>query len=205
MPTRQGQVPDAIFPSTPLGVPILDRDLAAFWVEAPVRGWGSVSRRSRMRGTWHFYVDDYKFATLYRDPSSVTLSRAVAAVEPNYTIGDQMPYPVALHRIYKKRWVNRYWQTLGLMTFVDLSVPQEYEDLNLEGVPDGWAAFATKAADSRLDELERHYATACDFNPKPVFLIYGGGRKVEALARKLGAVFIKTPGALLQEAKKANG
>jgi hypothetical protein len=143
MPTQQSKIPDALFPSTDLGIPKLDPAFSAQWIEAPIRAWGSVTRKSRMRGTWHFYVDDYKFSTLFKDPATVTVSKALAFIEPNYTIGDQMPYPVVLYRIYQKRWVTRFLQSLGLYSFVDLFVPREYEELNLEGVPLGWRSFAT--------------------------------------------------------------
>lgn len=174
------KIPDALFPSTKLGIPKLRPDLCADFIDAPVRGWGSVSRASRMRGTWHFYVDDFKFNKLWDDPNKALVSDSVCIVEINFTINDQMPYPVALYRIYQKRWIARYWQERGLRIFVDLNAPANYMDLNWEGVPAGWSAFATSATDSRLDELEAQYARAKDWCGQPLFLVYGGGKKVQA-------------------------
>lgn len=186
-------VPDAIFPSTEFGIPLLREDLPADFVDAPVRGWGSVTRLSRMRGTWHFYVDDIKFKTLWEDPSKVLVSQAVSAVEVNYTINDQMPFAVAIYRIYQKRWISRYLQERGMRIFVDLNVPAEYEQTNLLGVPTGWPSYATAATDSRLEDLERQYNLAAinsGLSQGLKFLVYGGGKKVKAFCESHDCVHI---------------
>lgn len=206
MPTRKSQIPDAIFPSTELGIPRLDLSFCASWVEAPIRAWGSVSRKAGMRGTWHFYVDDYKFSTVFSDPSTVTASKAVAFIEPNYTLGDHLPYPLALYRVYKKRWVSRFLQNLGLFTFVDLFAPPQWEELNLEGVPVGWRAFASCASDSRIGELERQYATALRFHSDPLFLVYGGGKKVADFTAGIpNAVHVRHPANEFRKAAVTEG
>lgn len=79
------RTPDCLFPSDPLnGIPILDPSLQALQFGLPFTAWGSVARRGRMRGTWHFYCDDYKFTTIWQTPTLVTNTRCVAVVEPNY-------------------------------------------------------------------------------------------------------------------------
>ena len=131
-------VPDAIFPHTSdLELPLLMEDRQADFVDLPVRGWGSVSRRTQFQGTWHFYTDDYKFATLWKKPGTILTTKAINFVEPNFSTDDQMPYPVVLERLYKKRWLSRYWQENGLGCFADLNVAPRWEDLNLEGIPYG--------------------------------------------------------------------
>lgn len=185
--------PDALFPSTYFGVPLLRLDRAANFVDAPVRGWGSVSRTKRMRGTWHFYVDDFKFNTLWTQPDQVALSQAVNCVEINFSIEDQSPFAVALYQIYRKRWVARYWQECGFRIFVDLNVPPIYEDLNLIGVPDGYSAWATSATDSRINDLARQYEIAKNHGKNGVnqtFLVYGGGKKVRAFCEKHDCVHV---------------
>ena len=149
--------PDAIFPHTAeLEIPILLENRQANFVDLPVRGWGSVARRSRFRGTWHFYVDDTKFNALWKRPEDILKTRCVNCCEANFSTDVQMPWPVALYRIYQKRWMARYWQENGIDVFVDLSVAAPYEHLNLEGVPSGWQSYCTAANDSCLDILESH-------------------------------------------------
>lgn len=185
------QIPDALFPSTDLGVPKLLPRFADF-LDAPMRAWGAVSRPSRMRGTWHFYVDDRKFSALWSDPSKLhASSRVINAVEINWTIQDQTPYPVALYRIYQKRWISRYLQEKGLKILVDLNVPSNYADLNEEGVPYDCSAFATRATDSRVDVLERHYSRALKYCEKPLFVAYGGGKKVAAFCQENDCIHVR--------------
>jgi hypothetical protein len=45
-------------------IPVLDINKQGDFINLPVAGWGSVSRRTRFKGTWHFYIDDSKFAAL---------------------------------------------------------------------------------------------------------------------------------------------
>ena len=88
-------VPDAIWPTdNDLGIPNLLLELCADALDIPVRGWGSVRRGALMPGTWHLYVDDYRFTALWKDPSKVIATKAVNCVEPNFTVHDQLPRAV---------------------------------------------------------------------------------------------------------------
>lgn len=176
-------VPDALFPTdNEYGIPMLDPLYQADFVDAPVRGWGSVSRASRMRGVWHFYVDDYKFGSLWKSPEKMLGTKAVGFVEPNFTVQDQMPMAVTLWRLYQKRWLSRYWQENEYKCFVDLNVDPRYAELNMLGVPKGWNAFATAAVDSRIELLEDQLALAKKWaGGKFLMLVYGGGPKVRVM------------------------
>jgi hypothetical protein len=178
--TAINPVPDAIFPHTPeLEIPILAKSMEADYVDLPVRGWGSVARRTRFEGTWHFYTDDYKFDTLWKKPATLLNTKAVNFVEPNFSTDIQMPYPVVLYRIYQKRWLSRYWQSQGLRCWVDLSVAPNWEGVNLYGVPRGWQSYATAANDNRLEDLLRHSEIAKEhaMGNEVRLLVYGGGKK----------------------------
>lgn len=176
-------VPDALFPTdNEYDIPVLNPDLQGDFVDAPVCGWGSITRRSRMRGTWHFYVDDSKFTTLWGKPDMVTNTKAVSCVEVNYTTTDQLPKAVGVYRIFQKRWLSRYWQERGIRIFADLYASEAYRGLNLLGIPKGWASFATSARDYKLDLLKETVEVAKTIaDGKPLkFLVYGGGPEVKA-------------------------
>ena len=80
------RVPDALFSSNnQFGIPTLLKDLQGTFVDLPVRGWGAVARPHTMRGTWHFFVDDYKFNALWKHPEAVLKTKAYNCVEANYT------------------------------------------------------------------------------------------------------------------------
>lgn len=185
--------PDALFPSdNEFGIPNLMVSRQGDFVDLPVRGWGQIARRSSMRGTWHFYVDDSKFAALWKHPEALMKTGAVTAVEPNYTTDDQMPIAVGLYRIYQKRWIARYWQECGVRVFADLHVAPCYYRYALLGVPKGWAAYATRAADSKIDLLLEEAGMAEEraggrFN----FLVYGTGNKVKELCGERDWVFVE--------------
>jgi hypothetical protein len=188
------KTPDALFPHTPhYEIPLLNVDRQADFVDLPVRGWGSVSRRKRFQGTWHFYVDDYKFSTLWKKPETVLGTKAVSFVECNFSIDTQMPFPVVLYRTYQKRWLARYWQERGLECFVDLNVPFSWEKINLEGVPKGWQSYATAANDSQLDILARHLDTAKAHSRggELRMLVYGGSAATAAFCEDNGLVHVK--------------
>lgn len=183
---KQGNtVPDALFPTdNGYDIPTLNQALQGDFVDAPVRGWGSVPRTTKMRGTWHFYLDDYKFSAVWKSPDRVLKTAAVSVIEPNFTTDDQMPLAVCLYRIYQKRWLARYWQEHGLRVFVDLNVAEKCDGLNLLGVPAGWRAYATSAADYCLPALERQADLAYRHAGRDILLlVYGGGPKIRELCK----------------------
>ena len=134
-------VPDAIWPAdNDLGIPNLLLELCADALDIPVRSWGSVRRGALMPGTWHLYVDDYRFTALWKDPSKVIATKAVNCVEPNFTVHDQLPRAVVQWNTYKKRWMARYWQSQGIRILVDMNVHPSCMEDSLIGVPCGWSA-----------------------------------------------------------------
>lgn len=186
-------VPDALFPTDGniYGIPSLRSDYQAEFTEAPVRGWGNVARKDRMRGTWHFYVDDEKFNAVWKKPDTLLKTAAAGTVEVNFSTDDQMPLAIVLYRIYQKRWLARYWQEYGLRIWVDLNVAHQVQDYNLIGVPKGWMSYATYGQDTRLDDLEDHYTRAYALaGQRPRFLVYGGSNGTAEWCAEHDAVHI---------------
>jgi hypothetical protein len=93
-----------------------------------------------------------------------------------------MPRAFILWGIYRKRWVNRWWQSRGVRTFVDLNVDAEFQSLNLLGVPKSWRAFATRShSDGQF--IESEFAAAAEHvgTDRLAFAVYGGGSRVKQL------------------------
>lgn len=186
--------PDAVFPHThDLEIPLLLETYQASFVDLPVRGWGSVARSSRFQGTWHFYVDDSKFSALWKHPESVLKTKALNAVEPNFSTDWQMQYPVVIYRIYQKRWLARYWQHHGIGIFVDLNVPDRWQEINLNGVPLGWKSYATAANDDRLAVLKEHAEVARKHSGSANYqlLVYGGATETAKVCEQHGWVHVR--------------
>lgn len=171
---------DIVWSSTnALQIPDLRVAVQALGPYAPFVNWGSRSRGKRMRGTFGFYADDYRFDAVWRYPDRVLACEPTAIVEPNYSVFDQTPVPVAIWATYRKRWLSRYWSEHGVKVFVDLNVSETHSELNLLGVPRGWRAYATHGYADRLADLERELAIArAHGGDEATLLVYGGGNAV---------------------------
>ena len=188
--------PDAIFPSdNEYGIPTLDLDLDAKYVDAPVRAWGVEARNARMRGTYHFYRDDYKFSSLWANPKPVVQSKCVAIIEPNFSTSESEPMASALYQIYRKRWLSRYWQTKGIRTVVDLHVADRWQDLNLLGVTKDWTTYATRGSDDTLEQVicEAHVGIRHAQGAKVSMVVIGGATKIKQLCYRKRWIWVPAP------------
>lgn len=189
------QVPDASFATdNEWGVPLLDLGLQARTLDNPVTKWGTVKRGATMRGTYHFYTDDYKFEALWKDPAPVINSGCASVVEPNFSTGEQMPLAVGLWGVFRKRWLARWWQTFGVRVFVDLNVEPHLNAINLLGVPQGWGAYATRWLDKYgVGDVEEQYRIAQERSglDAPLFVVFGGRAAAERACMDHGWVWVR--------------
>ena len=180
--------PDILFFSdNDWGIPTLDSNLQAEYVVVPVERWGRMARHgTTMPGTWHFYTEDYKFNNLWSNPNILRETGCVNAVEPNISTNAQMPKAVALWGIYRKRWIARFWQSQGIRVFVDLNVDRNFTEINLLGVPSGWASYATRGYDNDIALLEYDYQTASQHANRDdiLFVVLGGGKRIQAMCKE---------------------
>lgn len=173
-------------------VPDLLPELQGDGVDLPVGAWGAGPRRVRTwRGTWLFYVDDYRFNGLWSEPMAPVNTGCVAAAEPNYSVFEQTPFPVALWATYRKRWLARFWQSRGIRIWVDLNVAAPWSALNLVGVPEGWKAYATRGYANRPDDLYREHSLACEQGGGSCqLLVWSGGESIRRICEQLpGAIY----------------
>lgn len=140
-----------------------------------------------------FYVDDYRFEAIWKNPIKVLESGVIAVVEPNLSLFDTTPIAYGLQQIYKKRWIARYWQECGIKVYADLNVSQKFIEYNKLGIPQGYNAFATRGYDDRADVLERELQVAREISGKdnPNMLVYGGGSKVKELCAKHSLIYVE--------------
>jgi len=186
------RVPDAVWGSDNLyGIPMLDINMQADHLEAPFAGWGTMARKNRMTGTYHFYVSDDRFEQVWRDPVDIANSACYAIVEPNFSVYTDMPKAVALWQMFRKRWITRWLQSIGIRAFVDLNIAHKHDDLRFIGVPEGWKAYCTRAYSERLDETIIEYEQAVKHagGGTILFVCYGGGKKAEELSMEHGWIW----------------
>ncbi len=188
-------VPDALFSTNnQYGIPTLDTNYCAQYCDLPVIGWGTTRRSDKMPGTWHFYVDDYRFNALWQHPEKVVQTGCRTAIEPNFSCYQQTPTALSIWQVYRKRWIARYWQSKGILIFADLNVHRDIQHINIMGIPDGWWAFATRGYTDRWKDTLREYKIAGEIagdNVKRlIFLVYGGGKTIKQLCGDNGFIWI---------------
>lgn len=189
---KRGDVPDALFPSdNEFDIPLLDINMQADFLDLPFNLWGFVKRKQTLAGTIAFYVDDYRFDAVWSNPQQIINTSCVSVVEPNYSTNNDMPLAIGLWGIYRKRWLARYWQTYGVKTFVDLNVDNKFEKYALLGVPYGWKSYCTRGYSDYIENTETQYEMAKErAGTEPLFVVYGGGEKVQAHCKARGWIWI---------------
>ena len=161
-------------------IPTLLADNQPVHVELPLAPWGAEGRYKKGITTYHFYVDDYRFEQLFKNPILLLQSGCRAVVEPNVSIHDQTPVAIALYQIYRKRYLARYLQECGLQVWADLNVSPHLERWNALGIPQGYNAFFTRGVSGWQPTLDRHLEMArriseCDH---PNLVVYGGCKDI---------------------------
>ena len=184
---------DFVYPSdNEWGIPVLLMDNQPVHVELPINPWGAESRYKKMMTCYHFYVDDYRFEALFKDPMPLLMSGCKQIVEPNCSIHDNTPAPFALWQIYRKRFLARYLQECGLQVFADLNVSHRFAEFNRLGIPDGYNAFFTRGVTGWIPNLELNLQMAQRISglDRPNLNVYGGGRDVEEWCHKHQLAYI---------------
>lgn len=149
----------------------------------PFAGWGADTRAKKGISTYHFYVEDYRFTAIWKDPASVLRSGCTNLVEPNLSLFDTTPIAYGLQLIYMKRWIARFWQECGARVYADLNVAKKFYEWNRLGIPEGYNAFATRGYADREEYLKMEMQTAREISglDNPNMIVYGGGERIKEL------------------------
>lgn len=160
-------------------IPVLRLDRQAGYLELPFAPYG-IGRKNRQASTIHFYVDDYRFSALWKNPAKIVAAHVKAVVEPNYSLFDTTPLAFGLQFIYQKRWLARWWQEQGILVYADLNVSSKFFEYNCMGIPDGWNAFATRGSLGGLKLLQAKFEIAKRISgmDSPNIIVYGGGKQI---------------------------
>ena len=184
---------DYVYPSNnEFDIPTLLMDNMPVHLELPLNPWGAEARYKKGITTYHFYVDDYRFEKLFKDPIKLLESGCKAIVEPNCSIHDQTPMAHAIWQTYRKRYLCRYLQECGMQIWVDLNVSPHFEEINALGVPEGYNAFCTRGVTGWLNTTERHWEMAKRISglDKPNMFVYGGGEEIEEWCKAHDLVYV---------------
>jgi len=173
-------------------IPNLLLDNQAGHLELPLSPWGANSRLRKDVSTYHFYVDDYRFEALFKDPIKLVTSGCKAIVEPNCSLHDQTPIAWGLQLLYKKRFLSRYLQECGIKVYVDLNVSHKFIEYNKMGIPKGYNAFFTRGLDGWMESLNSDFKTAQEISglESPNLCVYGGGEEIQEFCRQHSILYV---------------
>lgn len=159
----------------------------------PFAPWGADSRLRKDIATYHFYVDDYRFEAIFKDPVKVLTSGVRFLAEPNLSLYDTTPIALGLYQIYRKRWIARYFQECNIKVYADLNVSKKFAEYNRMGIPDGYNAFMTRGYSDRLEYLKEEHRIAKVISGKdiPNLIVYGGGEKINDYCIKNSLVYVE--------------
>ncbi len=88
----------------------------------------------------HFYYDDYKFMSAWRDPDKYVdrLRRFKAVVSPDFSLYTDFPRALQILSCYRRQWCGAYWQSLGIDVIPDVVWgDKETFDWCFDGIPKG--------------------------------------------------------------------
>lgn len=185
---------DCLYESNNLfDIPNLLLDMQAGKLQLPFSPYGAESRQKKGIATYHFYVEDYRFEAIWKDPTKVLQSGCSAIVEPNLSLFDTTPVAWGLQQIYKKRWISRYFQECGVKVYADLNVAKKFYEYNRMGIPDGYNAFCTRGYAERIDYLKLEHNIAKEISGKdtPNLIVYGGDKSVREYCAKHSLLYVE--------------
>lgn len=188
-------VEDRIYPTDNCyDIPVLDEfKQPKTGLLLPVSAYGAERRQRTGISTYHFYVDDYRFSSLWKDPLKIVRAGVKEVVEPNLSLFDSTPIAYGLQQIYKKRWLARFWQECGINVYADLNVSQKFYKYNILGIPKGYNAFATRGYSDRPVSLLCEYEIAQDISglEHPNMIVYGGGEAIRKICQEKQIIYIE--------------
>lgn len=84
--------------------------------------WRTVPEDTRSKYIAHFYYDDYKFISAWREPEKYIerLSQFKAVISPDFSLYTDFPRALQILSCYRRQWCGAYWQSLGIDVIPDV-------------------------------------------------------------------------------------
>lgn len=121
------------------GIPTVDKET---WVPRWMCPYGTRIRSDDVPdgGAIHFFIDDYRFETVWNRPLDTMESVRLwdRALSPMFSVYHDWPRVIQLWNTYRNRWTQCYWQFHGVRVIPTLAwgKPDTY-DFCFAGVPRG--------------------------------------------------------------------
>lgn len=98
--------------------------------------WGEVEDLSEYIA--HFYYDDYKFMSAWREPDKYIdrLKQFKAVISPDFSLYTDFPLALQILSCYRRQWCGAYWQSLGIDIIPDVVWGEEKTfEFCFDGIP----------------------------------------------------------------------
>ena len=103
----------------------------------------------------HFYYDDYKFISAWREPDKYVerLKQFKAVVSPDFSLYTDFPRALQILSCYRRQWCGAYWQSLGIDVIPDV-VWGDKESFGycFDGIPKGGTVAVSSVGVKRDNE-----------------------------------------------------
>ena len=102
-----------------LGIPVVKREELENFPEFLVP-YGTEVRRSLASargGCCHFFLDDYRFESLWNKPVKTLepIKRQKLTLSPDFSLYTNYPLALQIYNVYRNRYLARYWQENGVV------------------------------------------------------------------------------------------
>ena len=103
----------------------------------------------------HFYYDDYKFISAWREPDKYVerLKQFKAVVSPDFSLYTDFPRALQILSCYRRQWCGAYWQSLGIDVIPDVVWgDKESFAYCFDGIPKGGTVAVSSVGVKRDNE-----------------------------------------------------
>ena len=146
----------------PLDIPVIEPEEyeGCEWISF---NYAKSERHPESKGV-HFYLDDYQFARLWKDPMRYIdmLRRFKYVMSPDFSMFTDYPKVLQMYSHYKKHWIAQLWQEYGIMVIPTICwSDQSSFEWCFDGEPEGSvvsvASTGCANAQSKIDAFNVGY------------------------------------------------
>jgi hypothetical protein len=134
----------------------------------------SKSRRSK---TIHFFLDDYKFDEVWKQPEKQIrkLEQYAQVLSPDFSVYSDMPKPLQLYNTFRNRWCASVWQEAGMAVVPTLSWGDESTfEFCFDGIERGTAVAVSTIGTARyVDGFLLGFRQMCERLEPKMVINYG--------------------------------
>jgi Domain of unknown function (DUF4417) len=109
----------------------------------------------------HFWRDDYRFETIWKNPDKglTRVAEVGATLTPDFSLWADMPPAIQIWQTYRSRWCGALWQAnnIDVIPTVSWSYPESY-DYVFEGLPER-STIAVSATGMRNADIKDLFLT----------------------------------------------